>query len=267
METSSITDLRHLTWKQAAGSVASDGVYLKAEEGEDGVKYYYKLSNYDAYRGVFGHEAVNELIAYRLGKMLGFNVPAGMLQKSLVRVDEREFETFVFKSLSFRPVAASRESFDKYYENNRLSAAEAPLDFCQRLGWADDIYKMFVFDYLIINRDRHGANLEVFKNGEKYLSPLFDNGASFVFAYTDKEADLDAFDELADLPVNNFIGTRSLQKNLALIDKKIVFGELPPDFAPTLFADLDEALPEKHREKIASIISKRWENVKDFRAV
>jgi hypothetical protein len=96
---------------------------------------------------------------------------------------------------------------------------------------------------------------------------LFDNGTSFVFTYTDETSDLSTFNELADYPVNNFIGTRSLQKNLDFIDKKIVFKDLPPDFAQTLFVGLDEALPEKHRVKIVSIISKRWENVKDFRAV
>jgi hypothetical protein len=123
---------------------------------------------------------------------------------------------------------------------------------------------MFVFDYLIINRDRHGANLEVFKNGGKYLSPLFDNGASFVFTYAD-DGDLGSFDELADLPVNNFIGARSLQKNLEFIDKKIKFNALPADFAQRLFAGLDYVLPDRHREKIREIIRKRWDNVKDLR--
>jgi hypothetical protein len=126
---------------------------------------------------------------------------------------------------------------------------------------------MFVFDYLIINRDRHGANLEVFKNGGKYLSPLFDNGASFVFTYTDDDSDLSAFDELADYPVNNFIGTRSLPRNLGFIDKKIAFYALPQDFVQTLFAGLDDALSDRHREKIADIIRMRWENVKDLRIV
>jgi hypothetical protein len=41
MQNSQITDLCHLTWKQAAGSAASDGVYLKAEEVESGIRYYY----------------------------------------------------------------------------------------------------------------------------------------------------------------------------------------------------------------------------------
>jgi hypothetical protein len=260
-------DLRHLTWKQSAGSVASDGVYLKAEQTVDGIKHYYKLSNYDVHRGVFGHEAVNELIAYRLGKALGFNVPECDLQKALVCVDNKEFEAFVYIAESFKPEKASREAFDKFYEQNLRDSDESPLAFCKRLDWTDDIYKMFIFDYLIINRDRHGANLEVFKNGGKILSPLFDNGVSFVFLYAELDSDLETFDDLADLPVNNFIGTRSLRKNLGFIDKKLQFNDLPADLEQQLFADLEDVLPERYYKKILNIIEKRWKNVKEFRLV
>lgn len=42
---------------------------------------------------------------------------------------------------------------------------------------------MFLFDYLICNRDRHGANIEVLQKGENYrLAPIFDNGLSFLFS-------------------------------------------------------------------------------------
>ena len=38
----------------------------------DGAKrIYYKMSNYDSYRGVFGHESVNELIVSRVLDVLG----------------------------------------------------------------------------------------------------------------------------------------------------------------------------------------------------
>lgn len=260
-------DLKHLTWKQSAGSVASDGVYLKAEEMINGVLHYYKLSNYDVHRGVFGHETVNELIAYRLGKALGFNVPECSLQKAQIRIDGNETKAFVYIAKSFKPEKASREAFDKFYEQNRIGCnnPESPLDFCKRFGWTDEIYKMFIFDYLIINRDRHGANLEIFKNGGKTLSPLFDNGVSFVFLYTEPDSDLNTFDDLADLPVNNFIGTRSLRKNLDFIDKKLSFNDLPSDLEQRLFSGIEGVLPERYYQKILSITEKRWENVKDFR--
>jgi hypothetical protein len=209
-----LNDLRHLTWKQSAGSIASDGVCLKSEQVIDG----------------------------------------------------KECETYVYISKSFKPAKASRESFDKYYENHRIDNSESPLDFCKRLGWTDELYKMFIFDYLIINRDRHGANLEVFKNGDLFLSPLFDNGMSFVFLYTEPDSDLDTFDNLADLPVNNFIGTRSLPKNLDFIDTRVEFNNLPADLEQQLFTGLDGVLPERYFKKMLTIIEERWENAKKFRA-
>ena len=36
----------------------------------NGKRLYYKLSNYDSYRGVFGHECVNELIVSRVMDIL-----------------------------------------------------------------------------------------------------------------------------------------------------------------------------------------------------
>ncbi|MDR2572492.1 MAG: hypothetical protein LBD23_19650 [Oscillospiraceae bacterium] len=69
-------DLRDISWSAVAGSIASDGVHMKAERNIDGVDYYLKLSRYDSYRGIYGHESVNELIAYRLAKLLGFNIGA-----------------------------------------------------------------------------------------------------------------------------------------------------------------------------------------------
>jgi hypothetical protein len=53
-------DLTYLSWTRAVGSVASDGVLLKAVS-PDG-KTYLKLSSYDSFRGFFGLEAVNEYI-------------------------------------------------------------------------------------------------------------------------------------------------------------------------------------------------------------
>ncbi len=42
-------------------SPGTPGCFLKAYEEVNGKRLYYKLSNYDSYRGVFGHECVNEI--------------------------------------------------------------------------------------------------------------------------------------------------------------------------------------------------------------
>jgi len=256
-------DIRDVSWSKIANSGASDGVHLKATERIDDAVYYLKLSNYDSYRGIFGHESVNELIACRLGKLLGFNVPDGFLKKALVKVEGAEYETYVFAAKSYKSTD-SRIAFEDYYKSYRLTAKESPLDFSKRYGWAAEIYMMFVFDYLIINRDRHGANLEILKNSKKELSPLFDNGLSFLCSYTDSVGVSD-FDALLDRPVNNFIGERSLERNLSYIDFALHFNRLEDNHKTLLFNGLDDILDQVYYDKIWEILTLRWERVKGFR--
>lgn len=260
---SRVWDLRGVSWSKITNSGASDGVYLKANERIGDTDYYLKLSNYDSFRGVYGHESVNELIASRLGKLLGFNAPSGFLRKSIVNISGVEHEAYVFAGESYK-AKSSRSPFEEYYKSFRLSERESPLDFCKRNGWAEHIYKMFVFDYLIINRDRHCANLEVLKNGDIELSPLFDNGLSFVCSYTEP-AGVDKFDAILDRPVNNFIGKRSLERNLSYIDIKLPFNELKDAHREMLLGDLDGVLDNAYFEKIWEILVTRWDRVKNFR--
>ena len=257
-------DMRGLVWSKSTGSVATDGVYMKTEHMIDGEKYYLKLSNYDVYRGIYGHEAVNELIACRLGNLLGFNVPEGTLRKSLVIIDGQEHEAYVFSAKSYK-TAESRVAFEDFYADHRLTEKESPLDLCKRFDWEEDVYKMFIFDYLIMNRDRHGANLEVLKNDRKKLSPLFDNGLSFVCSCAE-ETDLESFDIMEDRPVNNFIGTKRLERNLEQIDESVSFNMLREGDRETLFADLQGVLPERFFAVIWEIIWRRWGYVEKFRA-
>ena len=62
-------DLRHLSWSQAVGSINSDGAFLKATSADKSL--YYKISAYNSSQGVYGHETINELIAYRVSEELG----------------------------------------------------------------------------------------------------------------------------------------------------------------------------------------------------
>lgn len=256
-------DLRELHWSKVAGSVAVDGVFLKTETQIDGDVYYLKLSRYDSYRGIYGHESVNELIASRLGQLLGFNVPHGTLRKCMVLVDGVEREGYVYVAKSYK-TAGSRQAFDDFYFHNRQAEDESPLDCCKRFGWADYIYKMFIFDYLIINRDRHGANMEVMKNGDKELSPYFDNGLSFL-CFCENDDDAASFNIMEDRLVNNFIGEKRLALNLDAIDKRLTFNELKESDRELLFAGLRDVLSGKFLEMIWSIIWERWQYVKKFR--
>ena len=77
---------------------------------------------------------------------------------------------------------------------------ESALDFCVRMGWEDYIYQMLIVDYLILNRDRHGANIEVLRNSRKKTirpAPLFDHGLSLLCSCSD-DAAAATFDVMAD---------------------------------------------------------------------
>ena len=53
-----LQDMTHLSWAKTRNSSGTAGSFLKAyEDGVDG-KTYFKLSNYDAWKGIVGHECV-----------------------------------------------------------------------------------------------------------------------------------------------------------------------------------------------------------------
>ena len=58
----------------------------------------------------------------------------------------------------------------------------------------------------------------------------------------------------------NFIGSRSTFENLKLIQKKgaVFQTKLMPEHKDVLFKDLDNVLPEAHREKIWHMLLARW---------
>lgn len=64
-------DMRYVDWNLRKMSPGTPGCFLKSYEEVHGKRLYYKLSNYDSYRGVFGHECVNELIVSRVMDVLG----------------------------------------------------------------------------------------------------------------------------------------------------------------------------------------------------
>ena len=155
-------DLRHLIWSRATGSINTDGAFLKAAKVDRSL--YYKMSAYNSSHGVYGHEAVNELIAYRASVELGVPVPATRLVNALVRVDGEEFETHIAVSETYKAPLDTRVAFENFYKANR-EKVESALSVAQRFGWQTYMDRMFLFDFLILNRDRHGANLEVLERG------------------------------------------------------------------------------------------------------
>lgn len=255
-----IQDLRHLDWSERANTSGTAGCFLKSREQTGGGLWYYKLSCYDSYRGIYGHECVNEIVASRLMSILGVEHVEYRLVHALICVNGKESETWLNRSRSFRKKGERKQALDTFYDLNKKEG-ESPLDLCRRFGWENEIKKIMLVDYLIVNRDRHGANIEVLQstNGNLRLAPVFDSGLSFVFLCYADEHRVREFEPLADVNANNFLGTRSLEENLRrFVGGGLDIRSLKTTDKKVLFGGLKEALSNCHIEKMWEILQKRW---------
>ena len=262
-----LQDMTHLSWAKTRNSSGMAGSFLKAyEDGVDG-KTYFKLSNYDAWKGIIGHECVNEIIVDRLLSILGINHLPYQLIHAKILIDQKEYETWLCASKDFKQRGESKIALDAYYQVESLPN-ESPMDFCIRCGWESTVYEMLVVDYLILNRDRHGANMEVLRNQRKKtirLAPLFDHGLSLLSRCESTEAMLRE-DVMADKPVQCFVGSRSSWENLRLIprDQRPPLHPLAENDRAILLEGLSEALDQQWLDRIWEMIWKRWQAYEDL---
>ena len=260
-------DMTYLSWSKTRNSSGTAGSFLKAYSELSGAKIYYKLSNYDGSRGVVGHESVNELIVDRLLTLLGIEHLHYQLIHADILVDGKVLETYVCASENFREASEDKQAMDVCYESERLDG-ESPLDFCRRMGWGEYIWQMLVVDFLILNRDRHGANIEVLRNKKKKsfrLAPLFDHGLSLL-CRCETNDEIDKFDVMADQQVQCFVGSRSAQDNLKLIpaDQMPKLNPLKESDKTILLDGLNGIISQKLQDKIWDMIWKRWCFYEDF---
>ena len=264
----SLVDLTHLSWSKVRASSGTGGSFLKAQEETKEGRVYYKLSSYDSYLGTFGHESVYEAVVDRLLTILDVPHLSYRLLHADILLDEKKVRTWLCSSKSYRKRDEKKMALDDYYLANRQEG-ESPLDFCIRMGWSTYIYQMLVVDYLILNRDRHGANLEVLldkQSGSVRLAPLFDHGVS-LFCRCQSEADLEKEDVLSDKVVQCFVGSRSAWENLRIIprDKHPSLRPLRESHREALLAGFEQALSERHLERIWEMIWRRWQAYEAFR--
>lgn len=254
-------DLTYLSWSLIRSSSGTAGSFLKATDDLQQPKIYYKLSNYDGINGIVGHECVNEIIVDRLLNVLGIEHLHYDLIHADIDVDGKEMETYLCASRDFKAYGEHKAALDAYYQAEKLDG-EAPLQFCTRNGWSDFIYKMLVVDFLILNRDRHGANIEVLRNARKKslrLAPIFDHGLSLLFnCHTEEE--INQFDVMKDRAVQCFVGSRSAQQNLMLIPKDEIPALNPLQYTHKayLLEGLDGIIPQSLQNKIWDMIWQRW---------
>ncbi|WP_035767618.1 hypothetical protein [Butyrivibrio sp. NC2002] len=254
-------DYTYLNWSHVRSSSGTTGTFLKAEETIDGRKRYYKLSLFDSEKGIIGHECVNEIIVDRLLTILGVEHLEYKLIHGDVDIDGKAYDTWFCVSTDFKEKGESKSALDDYYQIQAEDGISR-YDFCMENGWGKYIDTMLAVDFLILNRDRHGANIEILRDSKKRtlrIAPFFDHGLSLLYSCL-SEAEIKDFDVMKDIPCHNFIGSRSTLENLALIkDKKKVFDkQLVKADKKKLFADLDGVITKAHMDKIWDMIYSRW---------
>lgn len=255
-----LQDLRHLKWDRNRFSSGTAGSYLKSYEVRDGRKIYYKLSNFDSLNGVIGHECINELIVDRLLSVLGIDHLHYQLIHALIEIEGKEYETYLCASEDFKNTGGSKLAFDDYYKLLK-DDDESILDFIDRMSLDTFINEMLLVDFLIINRDRHGANVEILKDsmGNFRPAPLFDHGLSLVFS-CDTPAKVESFDPLGDIPVQCFVGSHSSFENLKLINQNnLHIRSLKHEDFNYIFKNLEKVMNKEYLDKISDIIYQRWE--------
>lgn len=256
-------DLTYLKWAHARTSSGTAGTFLKSESrvSESGRKVYYKLSNFDREAGVVGHECINEIIVDRLLSILGVEHLDYTLIHADINHEGKIYETWLCASEDFKGKGESKAALDDYFYTQK-NEEESPYEFCCRMGWKSAIEQMLVIDYLILNRDRHGANIEVLRNRREKtirIAPFFDHGVSLMYSCMSEEA-IRGFDVLEDKPCQNFIGSKSTLNNLKLVENpgNIFAGKLGLGDKDILFEDLEGAISKEHMDKLWDMIWKRW---------
>ena len=254
-------DLTYLKWSHIRSSSGTAGTFLKSEETVNGAKLYYKLSNFDPVKGVIGHECVNEIIVDRLLNILDVPHIHYELVNADIEIEGKVYQTYLCRSEDYKSHGESKTALDNYYRVNAIKG-ESHYDFCVREGWRDYVDTMLAVDFLILNRDRHGANIEVLRNARAHtirLAPLFDHGLSLLYScMSDDEAA--EFNILEDKRCNNFIGSTSCYENLKLIAdrKKVLKNKLNKADKDVIFEEIKGILSDAFIDKIWDMIYSRY---------
>ncbi len=260
-------DLTYLKWSHIRKSGGTAGTFLKSESVIDGAKVHYKLSNFDPVYGVVGHECVNEIVVDRLLTILGVDHLHYELIHADIEVEHQIFETYLCASNDFKKRGEEKIAIDDYYRVNAIPM-ETHYDFCVRHGWKQAIEEMIVVDYLILNRDRHGANIEVLRNARAHtlrIAPLFDHGLSLLYSCGSDDA-AQRFDILKDRKCQNFIGSFSCRENLELVRNGDIFsGKLRESDRETLFEGLDGIISDVFLDRIWEMIFERYRTYENLR--
>lgn len=257
-----LQDMTHLVWsKNPSGTLGTGGVYYKAICGNK----YYKMSNYDAYeKSVIGYESVYEAIVTDLLEYMGIECLHYDLLYAKICVEDVTIDTYITESMEFKQNNEVKTTAENFYNAMRETKSEDPLTCFRRLGYEDYTNSLMLVDYLIINRDRHGANIEYLSSSDgSRIAPLFDNGISLLAPYNNNERAVEVFDVSRAVEANNFFGSKNLERNLDLITKPVRVRKLTESIIDSILFKYDSILPPLYIAKIKETLLWRYTYVKN----
>lgn len=137
----------------------------------------------------FGCEPFSEVLACRLGKLLGLDVVEYWLE------DSKKYPDIKTKNCDYVSVCEKMKikgqliSYARWADTVAGKAVKDYWSFYLKSGLSvTDLARMLVFDAIIGNCDRHLNNFEiVVSSAGTSLSPIFDNGASLLATKMDSE--------------------------------------------------------------------------------
>lgn len=256
-----LKDMRYLNWSKTRKFSGSAGSFLKSYDDTGKKKKYYKLSDFDPVKGIIGHECVNEIVVQRLMNLLGIDHLEYTLIHAIVTIENKDYETYLCESEDYKKPDEGKVSLEDFYSLYR-EEGESPFDFCKRMGWEKYVYEMFLIDYLVLNRDRHGANIEILRDLKTKTirpAPLFDHGLSLVCrCHTSEE--LKNFDVIDDKKVQAFVGTSSTLENVKTVPRQVLdsFPKPSKSELDKVFEGLEDVIGQKYIKKMREMIWERW---------
>jgi hypothetical protein len=138
-------------------------VVKRKKDGRTQMGYFKFPCKQNQYR--VGNLIVNEMISFRLAKLLGLNVA----EVELAEIDGKQGIVSIVKP------AASHFTWLQF--QRRLS--RSPVSYLRQ---PEQLRRTFVFDVWICNVDRHGGNLITFPKGDRFDFYLIDHGVSLLGA-------------------------------------------------------------------------------------
>ena len=253
-------DYRDMTWNFSSSS--SGGQYLKSEKYINDKKYYFKVSDF-RYNMFFSHESVLEVIVSRLGNLLGFPVLKYTGDMAKIIVNDKEYTTFVSKSMNYCKSGQTAIPLVTDYQTNK-EGKESPLEYCQKTGLTEFMDYIFIFDYLIMNVDRHGRNIEILYDGNKAVpAPIFDNGRCLTFGCGNNIENILKWNYTESGMGNNFVGGIYLENNLKYVSKSYALPRLTDESCKHIFYGLHDVLEKRHISVLKEAIEYRYQELRN----